>query len=188
MHTKQEANFNYQGVRFGPHQYEFYDQINCGNCGLRGHAIRTCMGPITPQGFVEGCPLCNDKSHNYEDCFFINRDDFMTELFCIIGSRADRPPLFFSQDFRTVRGFHDVPLRPWTREFARYNQEYWRQHVYRKDPWTENTIRDPTWDIGWYIVSQAGSVIRNWGPSPYVHQEYRQRDGSDVVYGRERRS
>ncbi|KAL1836816.1 hypothetical protein VTJ49DRAFT_4617 [Mycothermus thermophilus] len=39
----------------------------CGNYGVSGHEIKQCVIPRA-DGCVHGCPICNDPSHQYDDC------------------------------------------------------------------------------------------------------------------------
>ncbi|KAJ0348612.1 hypothetical protein KNSL1_005382 [Colletotrichum chrysophilum] len=39
----------------------------CGNCGHTGHLLVDCAFP-DDSGFVSGCPVCNTKLHNANDC------------------------------------------------------------------------------------------------------------------------
>lgn len=149
-----------QGVRFGPlpWQFETYDNIICANCHKRGHKLRTCMGPTNNHGFIEGCPKCNSKAHNFENCPRMSTGPFSRDQ-CrrmkttssihrqlLLSSRANRPPIYFSGDIRSVPGFDRSVHRPWTPDFALLNGGSWVHHVYRKDPKLERTVRDPAWE------------------------------------------
>ncbi|CAG8961020.1 hypothetical protein HYFRA_00002560 [Hymenoscyphus fraxineus] len=40
----------------------------CDNCGKTGHTLRRCMGPLTRDGTIPGCPLCDTVDHELRTC------------------------------------------------------------------------------------------------------------------------
>lgn len=136
-------------MRYGAHPSEWEqekDYEQCGNCGELGHKLRTCMGPLDPNGFLRGCPHCNTRSHNLENCPSADLSKGSTLVHYYINSRSNRPPLYCTRDFRDLTLFGSTPFRPWTVQYSLENARHLVSHVYRAFPKDEVTHLDPAWD------------------------------------------
>jgi hypothetical protein len=144
-------------VRYGPEpfQYEPYEDVHCANCGMRGHRLRTCMGPLV-NGFIRGCPRCNDVTHSYQNCPVKRNPIDVANL--LIHSRMNRPPIQSTVDYKSLEGFSTTAHRPWTIEYAIRNSQAYLSHIYRVNPEMEDSNRDPQWDNGSHILPQVDHV------------------------------
>lgn len=67
----------------------------CGNCGIKGHTIEICEGPLV-DGFLDACPICNTNKHNLTTCprplSVVHA--VRIQLYC----RSRRPPIIMPVD------------------------------------------------------------------------------------------
>ncbi|KAH6712659.1 hypothetical protein BKA61DRAFT_576282 [Leptodontidium sp. MPI-SDFR-AT-0119] len=122
------------------------DTTICGNCSEVGHSLADCTHNIDEYGFLNGCPRCNTREHNYADCLRPkqNHDNF----YYLISKRHGRPPLRCSWDFRTgywakFKGYMDGNAtevkRPQTAAFAKERRDSGVVQA-----WDE-IVLDPSW-------------------------------------------
>ncbi|KAI8280829.1 hypothetical protein K4K60_004644 [Colletotrichum sp. SAR11_57] len=64
----------------------------CGNCGHTGHLLVDCAFP-DDSGFISGCPVCNTKLHNANDCLRVQPLSPRDLVSFIIVRRGNKPPL-----------------------------------------------------------------------------------------------
>ncbi|KAG4436776.1 hypothetical protein IFR05_007751 [Cadophora sp. M221] len=122
------------------------DKVICGNCSEAGHSLAECTHDIDEYGFLNGCPRCNTRQHNYADCPGPkhNHDNFHY----LISKRHGKPPIRCSWDYRKgyrakFKGYKNINgaevKRPQTAAFAmerRYNGVV--------QAWDE-IVLDPSW-------------------------------------------
>ncbi|KAH9223865.1 hypothetical protein DL95DRAFT_452848 [Leptodontidium sp. 2 PMI_412] len=91
--------------------------IICDNCGEKGHGIRICTRNIDQYGFLNGCPRCNSRKHNYADCPVDNKKE---EYRYMVRLRMGRPPLRWNKDYREIdlKKWNAETIRPQTAHFA----------------------------------------------------------------------
>uniref|UniRef100_L2FVT4 CCHC-type domain-containing protein n=1 Tax=Colletotrichum fructicola (strain Nara gc5) TaxID=1213859 RepID=L2FVT4_COLFN len=98
----------------------------CGNCGHTGHLLVDCAFP-DDSGFISGCPVCNTKLHNANDCLRVQPLSPRDLVSFIIVRRGNKPPLRCRDPWG--------PL-PWTIAFTRdmikgtERDKVWLEHHY----------------------------------------------------------
>ncbi|KAJ0165256.1 hypothetical protein CTA2_11875 [Colletotrichum tanaceti] len=111
------------------------ESARCGSCGHFGHRLIDCIF-MDKNGFVSGCPLCNDKRHMWDDC---KRKDELSErdaYHVFVQRRGNKPAIASSQPWiqlvaraqlkmLRVSGSTTGPF-PWTAKLAQSirNGEY----------------------------------------------------------------
>ncbi|KAK1755878.1 hypothetical protein QBC47DRAFT_413614 [Echria macrotheca] len=92
----------------------------CANCFKPGHRAIECVAP-DPDGFVTGCPLCNQR-HLYEECRS-RKKTFEQDFDILVRSRMNHPPLkTTSLDWYTLWNKANRPpmqVLPWTVDFSK---------------------------------------------------------------------
>ena len=116
----------------------------CCNCGLLGHRLRHCM-KAAPDGFLHGCPRCDDMSHDFDACHNLKKRPGDWYLFSV-RHRIGRCPLKQSKDLRLDPDFTAVQVKPWTASFARSRNHLWRDHIHLQDQEEEQLVPDPAWN------------------------------------------
>lgn len=119
------------------------DQTCC-NCGLLGHRLRHCM-KAAPDGFLHGCPRCDDMSHDFDACHNLKKRPGDWYLFSV-KHRIGRCPLKQSKDLRLDPDFAAVQVKPWTASFARSRNHLWRDHIHLQNQKDEQLVPDPAWN------------------------------------------
>jgi hypothetical protein len=97
-------------VKYGPEpfQYEPYEDVHCANCGMRGHRLRTCIGPLV-NGFIRGCPRCNDVTHWYQNCPVKSNSIDIANF--LIHGRMNQPPIQSTVDYKSLGALRGVLIR-----------------------------------------------------------------------------
>ncbi|OBR09406.1 hypothetical protein CH63R_08171 [Colletotrichum higginsianum IMI 349063] len=103
------------------------ESARCGSCGHFGHRLIDCIF-MDKNGFVSGCPLCNDKRHRWDDCKRKHELSERDVYHVVVQRRGNKPAIASSQPwiqlvaraqlkmFR-VRGSTTGPF-PWTAKLA----------------------------------------------------------------------
>jgi hypothetical protein len=135
---------------------------------MTGHSLKHCF-KADPDGFLSGCPRCDDFRHDYDQCHQIKqpRDD----LLFLVKHRNNKPLIRSQIDIRTLEGFYDeennaqwIPWTPdFTKEFMTERPEYYKEHKFKANWQDEEHIEDPAWG-----ASNWGS---NW-PAGYLAYTY----------------
>ncbi|KAK8051158.1 hypothetical protein PG993_002543 [Apiospora rasikravindrae] len=100
------------------------DELICGNCSRPGHELRDCIGPLDEQGWLAGCPVCNDTLHLYHDCMTRQSLDELSRAEMdqkyLLYYRQNKPPIKCSIDWTVVYNERHPLLiaLPWTPTFA----------------------------------------------------------------------
>ncbi len=94
--------------------------MECSHCSNRGHELKDCAKP-DEFGFMTGCPLCNKKTHLYEECRRRN-NNLDEEYDVLVTQRANHPPLRNMRlDWLQLWIDKGCPVDslPWTVEFSK---------------------------------------------------------------------
>ncbi|KAK3319943.1 hypothetical protein B0T19DRAFT_404477 [Cercophora scortea] len=67
----------------------------CGNrsCGANDHELVDCWGPVSEEGDLRGCVLCNDDGHDFDFCPRMRCIDVERLIFHLVERRANLPPV-----------------------------------------------------------------------------------------------
>jgi hypothetical protein len=98
-----------------------------------------------PDGFLHGCPRCDDMSHDFDACHNPKKRPGDWYLFSV-KHRIGRCPLKQSKDLRLDPEFAAVQVKPWTASFARSRNHLWRDHIHLQNQEEENLVPDPAWN------------------------------------------
>lgn len=84
-----------QSPQTKPTAKEKMENYVCGNCGIKGHTLEICEGPLV-DGFIDACPICNTNKHNLVTCRkpLSAVHAVRIQLYC----RARRPPIVMPFD------------------------------------------------------------------------------------------
>jgi hypothetical protein len=140
----------------------------CANCFMSGHSLRHCF-KADPDGFLSGCPRCDDFRHDYDQCHEVKQPK--DDLLFLVKHRSNKPLIRSQTDIRTVEGFYDkdnnVKWIPWTPDFTKKfmaeRPEYYREHKFKEKWQDEEYTEDPSW--------QASNEGFNW-PVGYLAYSY----------------
>jgi hypothetical protein len=154
----------------------------CANCFMSGHSLRHCF-KADPDGFLSGCPRCDDFRHDYDQCHEVKqaKDD----LLFLVKHRSNKPLIRSQIDIRTIEGFYDaennVKWIPWTPEFTKKfmaeRPEYYREHKFKEKWQDEEYTVDPSWQASnWGFNWLAGYLAYSYpngpvGPDPQKQRE-----------------
>ncbi|KAK7981716.1 hypothetical protein PG988_003954 [Apiospora saccharicola] len=100
------------------------DNVTCGNCRRRGHTIRDCIGPLDAEGWLSGCPVCNDAGHLYHDCIrrsmITPGEQYDWDWKYLLYYRQNKPSIKCSIDWTAVYNeIHPLMIAlPWRPAFA----------------------------------------------------------------------
>ncbi|KAH0441644.1 hypothetical protein CcaCcLH18_01904 [Colletotrichum camelliae] len=115
--------------------------IACGNCGHLGHHLADCAFP-GHYGFISGCPVCNTKRHNADDCPRMRKLSPEDLVWFVIVQRGNKPPLRRRDPWVVLlrEALHaGIPVEgpiPWTIEFTKdmmqgsEEDQVWLKHHY----------------------------------------------------------
>ncbi|PVH88966.1 hypothetical protein DL98DRAFT_580512 [Cadophora sp. DSE1049] len=113
--------------------------LGCDNCGEKGHGIRICTRNIDEYGFLNGCPRCNNRQHNYADC--PHKSNAREDYAFLVRHRAGRAPLRWNKDYRDINAkkWNTEAIRPQTAQFAAARQS---QGIVQR---ADEVVSDPNW-------------------------------------------
>ena len=149
----------------------------CGNCQEDGHTLADCTRELDSQGFLTGCPKCNTKEHNYDDCQdILQHHDRVRDYHFLIFRRIGKPPIRSRIDIEflgngRISKLNGMPQKP---DFALARMS----RSLLQDP--NEMIMDPAWDPpkiieGYSVFSQHNRApkLRVMGfPPGYSEQQH----------------
>jgi hypothetical protein len=96
---------------------------HCEICTSKVHSLARCV--FAPKGHIDGCPLCNSRSHQVDDCGEYKKLSMEDKVKILISDRASLPPLLTDEPWHDLlwhylqREDAVVPEGyPWSEEFA----------------------------------------------------------------------
>ncbi|CAG8971840.1 hypothetical protein HYALB_00001951 [Hymenoscyphus albidus] len=120
----------------------------CGNCGIKGHYIELCEGPLV-EGFIDACPFCNTNKHNLITCpkSISAEHAVRLQIYC----RTRRAPLNMPFDPWEVDryAFLEMLQRGTLPLSGKLAMEIWRGMGFPMGVWgisEGERQRDPKWD------------------------------------------
>ncbi|CAG8960680.1 hypothetical protein HYFRA_00013448 [Hymenoscyphus fraxineus] len=123
-------------------------QNTCGNCGIKGHYIELCEGPLV-EGFIDACPFCNTNKHNLITCpkSLSAEHAVRLQIYC----RTRRAPLIMPFDPWEVdrNVFLEMLQRGTLPLSGKLAMEIWRGMGFPMGVWKVSEgerQRDPKWD------------------------------------------
>lgn len=112
------------------------DDVICANCNKPGHSLAICVGPVELEGDITGCPVCNTKEHNFDDCR-VPYPPGKTMFDILVGDRGNRPQLRTNANIMALSASKGKRASyPWTKKFSVSQPNHvWNMFDYtRNDP------------------------------------------------------
>jgi hypothetical protein len=128
-----------QGVGYSQTK-ENSKKLVCANCTIVGHTLEHCVRQ-EDDGFIHGCPRCNARENDFDDCIHMDHKD----LYFLVKLRDGRPTIRTDKDYRHMSGFGGVNERPWTPEFSKKHLNHHKSYEYKARLSESIVVPDPAW-------------------------------------------